>query len=294
VWRSESGFRPTVEIGARGISQAVSEVGWLRYSYRMEQCWAKSLGDCEGTISEEHYVSSGVFSGGEIYVHGLAWCKGVAKKIAKKRLVRSMLCVRHNGRLSPLDMEATKAFRIVREYVRLSDVRNQMNPRSTWNIVRRKLDGPLLERWFLKTLVNCAFGGERRIGKGARDIGLPSDELVKVAYGIERFKNRAGLHLLSSTGHTLGLEERFEYLPMSQPDHLSGALFLFYGFYFVLYLEEEGLDLTKDILIPGPLPSGAMATGGVNAKPIFHPSALKFNVHEKLSHALEIRWDCAA
>ena len=73
----------------------------------MEQCWAKSLGDCEGTISEEHYVSSGVFSGDEIYVHGLAWCKEAAKKIAKKRLVRNMLCVGHNGRLSPLDKEAT-------------------------------------------------------------------------------------------------------------------------------------------------------------------------------------------
>src|SRR5215510_10773417 len=117
-----------------------------------ERCWAKSLGDCEGPLSGEHYFTSGLFEGDKVFVYGLDWCREKPKEIGKKSLVKNILCKSHNERLSILDDEAIRAFKIFAEERKLNDIRVQMKPRY-WTLKRWSINGSLLERWFLKTLI---------------------------------------------------------------------------------------------------------------------------------------------
>lgn len=255
----------------------------------MERCWAKSLGDCSGPISGEHYVSSGLFEQSELFVQGFNWCKNEIKQIPKKSLVANILCREHNTRLTEVDKAGIRAFRTLQESTRLSNVRNTLKPRY-WNIVRLEIDGLMLERWFLKTLINFACGGEQRIGPDSNAVGQPSDNLVRISYGLDKFEGQAGLYLLAAAGQNHQLEDRIEYMPMDHPECLPGGLFIFRGFFFVLHLGKGGLDPNAELTLPGPLPHGAMATGGVNVKPIYHNKSMKFTVHHKLSHAITFKW----
>jgi hypothetical protein len=69
-----------------------------------------------------------------------------------------------------------------------------------------------------------------------------------------------------------------------------GGLFLFRGYFFILYLGTGGLDPNAEMMLPGPLPFGAMATGGVNVRPMFHLKAMKFAVQDRSSHAIHFKW----
>lgn len=69
----------------------------------------------EGPLSGEHYFTAGLFEGNKVFIFGLDWCKEKPKEIGKKSLVKKILCKSHNERLSILDDEAIKAFKIVAE-----------------------------------------------------------------------------------------------------------------------------------------------------------------------------------
>ena len=255
----------------------------------MERCWAKSLGDCSGSISGEHYISSGLFADSKLSVQGFNWCKNEIKQIPKKSLVANVLCHGHNTRLSEIDKAGIQAFRVFRECTELSNLRNTMKPRY-WNIIRRKIDGPVVERWFLKTLINFACQGDQKIGPDSETVGEPSANLVRIVYGLERFEGQAGLYLLASPGQHCELEDRIEYVPMAHPKCLPGGLFLFRGIFFILHLGKGGLDPNAEMMSPGPLPYGAMATGGVNVRPMYHQRAIKFMVQGKMSHVVKFKW----
>jgi hypothetical protein len=255
----------------------------------MGRCWAKSLGDCSGPISGEHYISSGLFEQSELFVHGFNWCKNEIKQIPKKSLVANILCHGHNTRLSDVDNAGIQTFRVFQECTELSNLRNTMKPRY-WNIIHRNVDGPMLERWFLKTLINFACEGEQKIGPDSEIVGQPSDNLVRIVYGLDKFEGRAGLYLLASAGQHCQLEDRIEYIPMAHSECLPGGLFLFRGFFFVLYLAKAGIEPNAELEIPAPLPYGAMATGGLKVTPMFHNEAMKFAVQRKMSHVIKFKW----
>jgi hypothetical protein len=125
-----------------------------------EGCWALCLGDCGEGMTGEHLVSEGLFQTNDITVQGFPWCLDTAKKIGLASLVANILCKKHNNALNELDTAASDAFKVFREAVHLNHVRQKLKRQPAWNVKRFTIDGPRLERWFLKTLINISFGGQ--------------------------------------------------------------------------------------------------------------------------------------
>lgn len=247
-------------------------------------CWATCLGECSDKMSREHLVSASIFPQGQIRVQGFPWCMNEPKEIGISELTARILCVRHNNDLSPVDDAGLAAFGVFKEIRRLSNVRNTMKPRR-WNVVKYQIDGPMLERWFLKTLINISCDGEWPIGRASEVPGRPHDKLVKIAYGREEFENRAGLYFLAKPGMRIESADTILFSPLvKERHHIEGGLFTFRGQGFLLYLESEGP--------PEPLAGiiwNADDLGGVQLN--FHNQRIDVLDREKnRSQALIIKW----
>jgi hypothetical protein len=240
-------------------------------------------------MSGEHYFSAGLFDDEKVFIYGLDWCKEQPKQVGKSSLVKNVLCKSHNERLSILDEEAINAFKILREERDLNAVRTEMKPRY-WAVRRWRIRGPLLERWFLKTLIGLACEGERKIGPDSTEPGQPSANLVRIAYGLEGFAGLSGLYTLAALGMNVHIRERIEYVPMADPDCLPGGLFCFMGYFFILHLGNGGLDQNADLMLPGPTKFGGMLGGNINVRPMRHMRAAKFAVHARTSHVIDFKW----
>jgi hypothetical protein len=139
-----------------------------------------------------------------------------------------------------VDDAGVKAFSVLREMTRLSNVRKQMKPR-VWNVVRYSLDGKALERWFLKTLINLCCDRGHPIGRMSTIAGRPSEQLVRIAYGISSFESRAGLYFVVKTGMRIDSSDTVGFSPLIKNGaHIEGGLFSFRGLRFLLFLELDG------------------------------------------------------
>jgi hypothetical protein len=240
-------------------------------------CWAASLGDCDQKISREHTVSRSLFESEQIMVQGFTWCLNEPKSIGLSSLVAKILCKRHNSGLSDLDAAALQAFNVFREAIRLNQVRGKMRrPAAHWNVKRMVIDGPLLERWFLKTLINFSFGGEWPIGSTVK--GVPSKELVEVAFGKRQFQNGAGLYLASRAGDQIDSMDLVNFTPMTDAENNLGAgRFNFRGYTFFLCLVPEKFDMLGDSHL------------------LYRETTLNCRVQERVSHIIKIEgWASAA
>lgn len=206
----------------------------------MADCWAASLGDCGRDISREHLITESLFLNDEIDVEGFSWCKNQPKRIGLANLTSKILCRHHNSILSPVDEAGAKAFSTIREMRRISNVRQKMKP-TFWHVVRHSIDGRSLERWFLKTLINLSSQSDHAIGRDSSRSGRPSARLVQIVYGLAEFEGQAGLYLVAHKGMQMHSSERVAFCPMKVQEHIEGGLFLFRGFTFLLFLEENGL-----------------------------------------------------
>jgi len=206
----------------------------------MITCWANCLGGCSNRISREHIVSQNLFIGDLVEVSGFPWCKTEAKKIGLSSLTAKILCTKHNSDLSELDAEAGKAFSHFREMRRLANVREKMRPRQ-WNIARYGVRGYLMERWFLKTLIDISFGKEYPIGRHSLNSGYPSDDLVKISFGLEPFQGLSGLYSIVYVGQKIHSKDTIAFSPLIKDEkYIAGGLFSFRGFMFLLFLGAEG------------------------------------------------------
>lgn len=205
-----------------------------------DKCWASSLGGCSNSISREHLVSHSLFIDGEIIAQGLPWCKDQPKRIGLANLTAKILCTHHNSMLSPVDDAGSAAFAAIRKMRDLGKIRGKMRP-TLWHVVRYAIDGPGLERWFLKTLINLTFEGDYPIGRESAFGGCPTEHLVEVAYGRRKFEGRAGLYSVAHPGMTQVSSETISFTPLRKHGiHVEGALFGFSGFIYLLFLEKEG------------------------------------------------------
>jgi hypothetical protein len=186
-------------------------------------------------MSREHTVSQCLFDDEAITVRGLPWCLDEAKTVGLSSLVRKILCKKHNSGLSELDSAALNAFNALREVVKIEQARRGRTARA-WTIKRFVVDGPNLERWFLKTLINVAFKGQKIIGPGSHRAGTPSKELVEIVFGLRKFEDGAGLYVAGSAGQQMTLEDRVHFTGKTHGDNLVGATFAFRGQEFYLNL----------------------------------------------------------
>jgi hypothetical protein len=202
------------------------------------KCWAVSLGDCGGKISGEHYVSGCLFPSGNVIVSGFPWCCGQSKMIGLPSLTRNLLCRQHNSRLSGLDSAMLNVFDTLRESGRLNNLRSGLR-QGSWEIKHFELSSTLIERWFLKTLINFSFGKELRYGDTEGAHGVPPKELVKIAFGLAGFEGLAGMYVAICPGERITMLESVSVTIFTEGDALVCAEFSICGFRFVLSLVQE-------------------------------------------------------
>ena len=208
----------------------------------MSVCWASSLGGCS-EISREHLVSKSLFINEQVTVQGFKWCKDTPKEVGLANLTAKILCRKHNTELSPIDDAGAAAFDALRQSTRLANMRAKVRT-TYWHVETFRINGPGLERWFLKTLINVAFGHEYRIGRDSTAPGEPSPALVEIAFGKRNFEGRAGLYQVVHVGEQIQSSDTFKFTPLIKDGHhIDGCLFAFRGFRFFLFLGPEGLTM---------------------------------------------------
>lgn len=176
-------------------------------------CWAASLGGCEGGPSGEHIISRSQFDADAITVQGLPWCK-TPRRIALKGFVGKNLCRAHNSALSPVDDEASKFKRAIDAF---------RDGRGTPLDVQ--IEARLVERWLLKTTINCAL---QEPGSGLE----PSEDLVRRAYGLAPTPKGQGFFLVTELGERVEPTKstiHFETVVRKPDKRIAIGVFVFHG-----------------------------------------------------------------
>jgi hypothetical protein len=111
----------------------------------------------------------------------------------------------------------------------------------------------LLERWCLKTLVNINLSG--RPGLPVDEDGRsnrPTDELVRIVFGLERFRPPMGLYMIAVTGETLDIGDgHIHVTTKGRNGRLCGAEFKLWGLPFFLSLVPETIGWKGGNLMRG-------------------------------------------
>jgi hypothetical protein len=247
----------------------------------MRSCWASDLGACSSKISREHIVTKGLFIGDTVRVSGFSWLKGETKEIGLSSLTKKVLCVKHNSDLSEVDAAGQHAFDVFRQMRILSNKREKMRPQ-VWPVARRKIDGDLLERWLLKSLINLSHDGAYYVGSGSTTIGRASRELVEIAFGLRDFPERSGLSFAVRVGDQVSSDDTVGFLPLIREGKtILGCLAMFRGFRLVLNLAAEGFD---GKLAPG------VGSEWIGLQLNFRNKEIRVNDAGQLSQIVEITW----
>lgn len=248
----------------------------------MGYCWAEALGDCSNTLSKEHIVTEGMFPDERIIVKGLPWCLNEPKEIGIASFTKRILCRKHNSMLSEVDDVGIDTISKFREEVKLRQARSEM-PARRWQVVHFQFDGRGLERWFLKTFININAGGDWKIGQDATSVGRPSERLVRIAFGREQFKPRAGLYGMGQVGENWKLNDGIQAMMLANKEMVVGCLFRLHGYRFILYLAEEGLRQK----IPVPVLDDQL---GHDADTLYPLKAIRCTMGRHLSHVMHFRY----
>ena len=169
--------------------------------------------------------------------------------------------------------------------MRIENIRRTKKPR-LWPICKHEIDGPLLERWFLKTAINMcqvSEGGLRwPTGQAIRDV--PPKNLQESAFGMKQMPPQMGLYVVASVGDDIRSEDHVAFAPLLQARNtVVGGIYEFRGFRFILSMTNRPL--------PGILQSnGTVPATWDYAEPRFHLEAMRFKNGEHLSQIVTFRW----
>lgn len=198
----------------------------------MDKCYANSLGNCCSKISGEHIVSKSILDD-IVQVSGFRKFKGESKAIGKNSLVTNVLCVHHNGSLSPYDDEIAAH----KKHIELIDARYELFRRSPQYVKKNafiyKVNGSKIERWFLKTLINLCKANQK-------EVIININELLPYLFGDKKFEYPYGLGMLTKPNLTVNSADVIEMSPilanMNGDDVLQGGVFRYRGFAYLLLL----------------------------------------------------------
>lgn len=211
----------------------------------MKTCWAETYPTCGGGLSGEHLITHGLFRQSKVVqVQGLPWCVEAPKTVGIKAITSNILCRDHNSALSLLDDTAIAAFKVFREKTHTS--RFKISPIKLLQEKPPQVNGLLLERWFLKTMLNLAVSQPYLIGPSGTEPGIPPADLVEVVFGRRPFWPGSGLSALAAIGMPVHFGEEIVHVAIYEDStRLMGAIFSFFGVAFLLWLggEEEKLSI---------------------------------------------------
>ena len=248
----------------------------------MAECWARCLGDCDDKISREHLITGGLWKGPTVRVVGLPWCKEEPQEIGLGGFTSKILCRRHNSSLSELDAAAVDAFETIQKAL-VADRKRRKLRRRRWKLARFEIDGPKLERWFLKTTINLAhFRSSGTKWSHAPDEDPPS-EFVRMTFGLEPIAKPMGLYGSGTRGEELDFSNRVEFSTLLDPNRaLRGALFTFRGLRFGLWLSMDPIPESLQLQSHGATWSAA----GLH----YHLARIQWKVGRWISHYIHIMW----
>ena len=168
------------------------------------RCWAQELGGCAKGFSGEHVISKGLFTEKLITVTGAPWSQQGSKVISLESLKSNILCAHHNSALSPVDAEAQKLFHALPELGRLAASALALRPTVL------TINGPLLERWFVKTTINIQMlAAKGKAWIGGSDATHPPIKLVRWAFGLDPVPPPCGLWDLDNASLFTGWARRW-------------------------------------------------------------------------------------
>ena len=256
----------------------------------MVKCWASIIDGCSNTLSGEHYISKGLWSGRKlIIVRSFEWLKGEVRTIPIERLTARILCTNHNNQLSPLDSEAVEFIKTIAELERVLLARWKSPQRIFLNIIRPSVNGTIFERWAVKTAIGCSLVDHknRLWHQTQKSLGEPPGEIVRAVYGLSPFSTPMGLYFAHGEEDKNFFRDGITVETLFHPrGGFVGALLRFRGFRFLVWLTAESyesLDVRDSEGTPFDLqrllPRGA-----------YRPYDYRFLVGKALSHELKFEW----
>jgi hypothetical protein len=251
----------------------------------MATCWASCLGDCADKASREHLVTESLWEGDSIAVVGFSWCKDKPKPVGPNAVGAKILCRYHNSLLSPVDSEGKRAFNVFRRITELGNRRSQQRLRR-WKLRRFEIDGPLLERWFVKTAINLcsALDPELVWADSGSPVGSPPRSLVVAAFGHTPLDKPMGLYGTASMGEQLQFADAVEFAPiLTNERQVVAGLFNFRGPRFLVNLRGEPLPAELQ------LPEGRGRAWPTSAL-YYHLKRMNFKVGRWQSHYVDFLW----
>jgi hypothetical protein len=234
-------------------------------------------------MSNEHLVTEGLFPDGTIVAQGLPWCPE-PKTVGLANLTAKLLCSTHNSSLSVVDSAAIEAKKAFDAALDLMNFRAKYK-KQRWTRQTFTVNGYLLERWFLKTLINVVQCGVFKlpVGSDATEHGLPSRRLVEIAFGSQRFDKPEGMYSVAILNEPNSVDDRFQIVTLTKNNHIGGALFRFGSLNYHLHLESESTTTAKSF-------APHLQEQLLSAQFIHHLRQSNFKVHDIPSHSVIVRW----
>lgn len=155
-------------------------------------CYAIGLGDCEGGISREHYVSRSVLeiAGKTVQISGFPWQEpDTTLEVGIGALASKVLCRRHNAELSPLD-ETGRKFVTALKSCFDEAIENEPINTEVFSIA-----GDRLELWLLKMLCGL-FAAHRTLEA--------PEGWTRILFQREPFPEGSGMHFFGEPGPSAG------------------------------------------------------------------------------------------
>jgi len=250
------------------------------------KCWGSALGGCSETQSHEHIVSRALFESPKVRVQGFSWCRDQPKELSLATLTSKILCTHHNSQLSNIDSAGADAFSAFREATRLQNHRSKYS-RRRWTVRTMTVDGPALERWFLKTTINLwssSRSGLRWTDRSGITIDRPPEDLVRIAFGLSELPSNFGLYAASIVETQFFSDDTVSFAPLVRGETIIvGGLFEFRGHGFILWLDGQPLQPT--------LARSNITTPRLHgARVHYHLQSIIFRVGGHVSHRIIFEW----
>ena len=245
----------------------------LNIESKASRCWASSLGDCDN-MSGEHVISNSIFKAGcscPVVIEGVKRIRdGAPTKGAEKS---NILCRRHNSLLSPLD-------ETIGRIAKFQADANDKNFNGSIDV-----EGELLERWLLKTVINTAAAGWAAPVKWQ-----PSPSITRAIFGLEPVPERFGLYSVDGIDPNHGPSGSASFTP----------LFLNMGFGKMLvgaYVSVHGMPLLAafhnqlaEMLEAGFAPNLVNRFTQAGLRHLYHPGAIVMSRQEGAPVFIGLSW----
>lgn len=192
----------------------------------MKKCWANSFGKCSDKITKEHLISNSILQK-KIVVKGFEWCKNEAKEIGSASLVNKFLCKHHNNSLSHCDSEIVKFVNTIETFFRIKNKFSKYGFSIKKVPIKYQINGTLLEKWFIKTLINISMTNEK-------EAVINFDTILPALFSDMSFEKPFGFSFAIRVGQTINFKDEISIIPLFNHNkdikELAGGIFIFRGF----------------------------------------------------------------